>query len=286
MHDFDAQAQAFSERIEEELRDGRLNFPTALDVSLRIKRLADNPASTLEQIAAVVRAEPVLSAKAVRMANAVSMNPYGGQVTNVGDAVQRIGLAALRCLAFSVAAEQLAQDHRSRSMRIIASGLWMHSVDVSAWAWAIARQLKGVNPDTAMLAGMMIDIGQFFLLARAADYPALEGDMDRFAELVSTWNEPIGRAVLEVFQLPEAILDAFQYEDPYGGSWPPADLGDIVFVASLAAETPNPFENLLGIKRRPELLDTTTAGIEKEKLAQLLESARTERQQVLAAVCG
>ena len=286
MQDFEAQAQAFSEQIEEELQDGRLNFPTALDVSMRIKRLADHPESTLEQIATVVKAEPVLSAKAVRMANAVSMNPYGGQVTNVTDAVQRIGLAALRCLAFSVAAEQLAQDHRSRSMRLIASGLWMHSVDVSAWAYALARQLKVVNPDTAMLGGMMIDIGQFFLLARAADYPALESNMDRFAELVSTWNEPVGRAILEVFELPETILDAFQYEDPYGGAWPPADLGDVIFIASLAAETPNPFEDQLGIQRRPVLRDCAATGIEQEKLTELLETARAGRQKVLAAVCG
>lgn len=286
MHEFEAQAQAFSEQIEEELEDGRLNFPTSLDVSMRIKRLADAPESTLEQIAAVVRAEPVLSAKVVRMANAVSMNPYGGHITSVNDAVQRIGLAALRCLAFSVAAEQLALDHRSRSMRLVASGLWMHSVDVAAWSHALARHLKVVNPDTALLAGMMIDIGQFFLLARAADYPALEGDMNRFAELVSTWNEPVGRAVLEVFELPDAILDAFQYENPYGGAWPPGNLADVVFIASLAAETPNPFETLLGVERRPALLDCSTAGIEKARLTELLESARLGRQQVLSAVCG
>lgn len=286
MQEFEAQAQAFSEQIEDELEDGRLNFPTSLDVSVRIKRLADNPDSTLEQIAAVVKAEPVLSAKVVRMANAVSMNPYGGHITGVNEAVQRIGLAALRCLAFSVAAEQLAQDHRSRSMRLVASGLWMHSVDVSAWSYAIARHLKVCNPDTAMLAGMMVDIGQFFLLARSADYPALEGDMNRFAELVATWNEPVGRAILEVFELPEEVIDAFQYENPYGGAWPPGDLSDVVFIASLAAETPNPFETLLGMERRPALLDCSTVGIEKARLAELLETARAGRQQVLTAVCG
>jgi HD-like signal output (HDOD) protein len=180
MQEFERQAQAFASQIEDELQEGRLNFPTALDVSLRIKRLADNPESTMEEIAAAVRAEPVLSAKAVRMANAVLLNPYGRPVTSVNEAVKRIGLSALRCLAFAVAAEQLAQDHRSRQMRLVASGLWMHSVDVAAWSYALARHLCTVRPDTAMLAGIMIDIGQFFLLARAADYPALEENMSRW----------------------------------------------------------------------------------------------------------
>jgi len=286
MHDFDAQAQAFRERIERELEEGSISFPTSLDVSLRIKRLADDPGATLDEIAAVVKAEPVLSAKAVRMANAVALNPYGKPTTNVHDAVGRIGLSALRCLAFAVAAEQLVQDHRSRNLRLIASGLWMHSLDVAAWAYALARHLKVVNPDTALFSGMMIDIGQFFLVARAADYPALEGNIDRFAEFVETWSEPVGRAVMEVFELPDTILDAFPYEDPYGGSWPPGDLADVLFIASLAAETPNPFETLLGIRRRPALLDTSTNGIDRDKLTKLLEAAGTERQQVLNAVCG
>ncbi|THF66557.1 HDOD domain-containing protein [Pseudothauera nasutitermitis] len=283
MQDFEHEAQAFAAQIEEELREGRLSFPTALDVSLRIKRLADNPETTLEEIAAVVRAEPVLSAKAVRMANSVLLSPYGPQITTVGDAVRRIGLSALRCLAYAVAAEQLAQDQRSQKMRLLASGLWMHSIDVAAWSHAIARHLGAVKPDTAMLAGMMVDIGQFFLLARAADYPALEENMERFAEFVSTWDQPMGRAVLEAFELPDTILDAFQYENPYGGGWPPQDLSDVVFLAGLAAETPNPFDTLLGVHPRA-LLETCTAGIDRAKFDELLTAARNGREELLAAL--
>lgn len=286
MDDFEADALAFGKRIEEELDKGQLSFPTSLDVSLRIKRLADSSASTLDEIATVVKAEPVLAAKVVRMANAVAVNPYGTPTTNVHDAVKRIGLSALRCLAFAVAAEQLAADHRSRNLRLVASGLWMHSVDVAAWSYALARQLKVVNPDTAMFSGIMIDIGQFFLVARAADYPALEGNLDRFADLVSTWSEPVGRAILEVFELPDIVLDAFDYENPYGSSWPPTNLADLVFVASLAAETPNPFETRLGVKRRPALLDTSVASADRSDLVALLERAKIERQHVLTAVCG
>lgn len=285
MQDFEAQAQAFGEQIEQELTEGRLNFPTAMDVSIRIKRLADDPNASLDDIANVVKAEPVLSAKAVRMANAVVMNPYGAQISNVGDAVRRIGLASLRCLAFAVAAEQLAQDHRSRNMRLIASGLWMHSVDVACWAHAIAREVKAAPPDTAMFAGMMVDMGQFFLLARAADYPAMEAHLDQFAEFVNTWNEPVGRAILETFSLPESILDAFRYENPYGGSWPPQNLADVIFVASLAAETPNPFENLLGICR-PKLLEIASLNLDEGRMNELLTSVQAGRQEMLSAVCG
>lgn len=286
MQEFEAQTQTFGERIEAELAEGRISFPTSLDVSLRIKRLADSPDSSLDEIANAVRTEPVLSAKVVRMANAVALNPYGAPVTNVGDAVQRIGLASLRCLAFAVAAEQLAQDHRSPPLRTIATGLWMHSVDVASWSYAFARQLRVVNPDTAMFAGMLVDIGQFLLVARAAEYPALGNDLPRFAEFVATWSEPVGRAVLESFELPEAIVDVFDYENPYGGAWPPADLADIVFVASLASEMPNPFDKLLGTRRYPRLADTAADRIERQALEELVAAAGNVHQSMLAAICG
>lgn len=286
MKDFDSQARAFGEQIEAEIAEGHLSFPTSLDVSLRIKRLADSPSSSLEEIAAAVKTEPVLSAKTVRMANAVALNPHTTPVTNVADAVRRIGLSSLRCLAFAVAAEQLAQDHRSSKMRAIASGLWMHSIDVAAWSYALARELRVVNPDTAIFAGMMADIGQFLLLARAADYPALEEDLPRFAEFVATWSEPVSEAVLEVFELPESILDAFECSNPYGGSWPPANLADILFVARLAVDTPNPFDKLLGLKHGPNLLDAALHGIDQQDLDRLLESARDNRQLILAALAG
>ncbi|MBD5800811.1 HDOD domain protein [Azoarcus sp. Aa7] len=286
MKDFESQAQAFGEQIEAEIAEGHLSFPTSLDVSLRIKRLADSPASSLEEIAAAVKTEPVLSAKTVRMANAVALNPYATPITNVADAVRRIGLASLRCLAFAVAAEQLAQDHRSPKMRTIASGLWMHSVDVAAWSCALARELRVVNPDTAMFAGMMANIGQFLLLARAADYPALAEDLPRFAEFVTVWNTRISRSVLEVFELPEEILDAFEHGIPCTGSWPPANLAAILFVATHAVDTPNPFDKLLGLGHRTDRPDPSVPGIDQRDLDHLLESTRENRQLILAALCG
>jgi len=277
MEAFQAQTEAFAEQVEQELRDGTLSFPTVFDLSLRIKRLADDPDSSLADIANVVRAEPLLAAKAIRMANTLSMNPYRGEIDSLKDAIGRIGLSTLRCLAFAVAAEQLARDHRSRQMRLIATGLWMHAIDVAAWSFALARALDRPNPDGAMLAGLMLDIGQFYLLARAARYPALEGDLPRFAELVALWDEPVRTAVLETFDLPDSIIEACTADPTARTEWPPESMSDIVFLATLAAEAPNPFDSLLGLDNRAALRDTCIAGLDRSKYDELLEAAQAGR---------
>ena len=285
MTDFDTQLKAFGERIELEMKEGRLNFPTVLDLSLRIKNIADDPDSSLDDIAAIARAEPVLSAKAVRMANAVLMNPYGAPVTNVGDAVRRIGLDSLRSLAFAVAAEQVAQDFRSHTLKLIATGLWMHTVDIACWANVIARETRSANPDTAMFAGMMVDIGQFFLLSRAGDYPALEDDMNRFAEFVGTWNAPVGRVILEVFGLPESVLDAYREPSPHI-VWPPTSLPETLKLARVLTESHNPFDQLAG-EDSPSLAEAIAASrIDGNELQQMVDSVQSNRRQLISSLCG
>lgn len=282
MPDFDAQYEAFGASLEHELRCEKLNFPTVLDLSLRIQRIADDPDASLDDIAAIARAEPVLSAKAVRLANSLPLNPYGTPVTHVGDAIRRIGLDALRSLAFAVAAEQLTRDLRPGQLKLMASGLWMHTVDSASWAQVIARSGRGLHPDAAMFAGMMVDIGQFFLLARAAEYPALTQDLERFTDFVTRWHEPVGHAVLKVFALPDFILAAYRPIPTQALQWPPTELADILQLAALLTEAPNPFEG----RPRSLISPTLPEQLDGKALQDMLRAVKDERRQLLAALCN
>ncbi|MDR2015838.1 MAG: HDOD domain-containing protein [Azoarcus sp.] len=282
MQDFEAQTRALAAQIEQELEEGHLNFPTSMEISLRIKQLADDPNSSVDDIVAVVCAEPVLSAKVIRMANTMLLNPYGARITSVNNAVKRIGLAALRCLAFAVAAEQLSQDRRPPHLRKIATDLWRHLADIASWAYAFAHHLRAVNPDTAMLTGMMVDIGQFFLLARVADYPALESNIDRFFEFMDVWKAPISRSVLEAFELPNDIVDALDNETFREDGWPPQTLHDIVQAAIQASNVPNPTE-----RRKPSRQkDGSNTGFDQQQLATLLDETRAGKDAILNAIYG
>lgn len=287
MKNLDAQTNAFAKQIETELRNGLVTFPTVFDISLRIKRLADDPDVSLAQIADIVQTEPLLSAKLVRMANILAFNPYQSEIRSVKDAISRVGLSTLRCLAFAVAAEQLARDNRSRQMRQIANGLWMHSIDVAAWACAFAHHLKRRDCDSAMLAGMMLNIGQFYLLARAASHPELEANLPCLAEAVMTWEGPVRNAVLEAFEMPQAIIAACAFNEKAHHGWPPSDLGDIVRLATLAAESPSPFESLAGWSRDKRSSESNAfQGIDREAFNVLIMEARETRQALMAAALG
>jgi hypothetical protein len=285
MSEFARQLAEFSMAIERELETRNLNFPTVLDLSLRIKRVADDPDSSLEDIAKLIRIEPVLSAKVIQMANSVIFNRAGNTVTNVSTAVRRLGIANVRVTALIVAMDQLGQEHRSKAMRDLARLVWGHSVDVASWAYALARQLRVGNPDTALFAGLLADIGQFYLVARVGNYPAIASDFKGFSELVGFWDAALRRAILETMALPADILDALEFDNPYAGNWPPQALDEVLFVAGLAAESDNPFDPDKSATRR-RLIDAARVELDAPKLDELLDAARAQRLELLGVVAG
>ena len=282
---FEEALEAFSRTVEHDLATRQLTFPTFLDLTIRVKRVCDNANSSTDDVVSVIRPDALLSARIIRLANSVALNPYGKEIASILEAVQRVGLVNVRSLAFAVATEQLAAETRSADARLVASGLWMHTIDVAAWSWGIARHLRVGNADTALFAGMLSTIGQFYLLARAASHPPLETDMNRFGEFVSLWHEPVARALINALDVPDIVGDVFDDRDPYGGSWPPKQLRDIYFIACLCAETPNPFLQF-SPEMRSSLLQAATREVDPEQLDELRQSAREARDGLLAALKG
>ena len=285
MDTIEQQVASLSTQIGTELASGQITFPTFLEASLRIKRCADDPDVSLNDIANLIKAEPVLSARVIRMANSALLNPGGRAITAIGPAVVRIGLLPVRTLAFVVAAQQLENDLRSPTLQQLASALWVHSVDVATRAHVLARHFKLCAPDKAMLVGMLHSVGEFYLLARVARFPELAADTARLKDFIATWREPVGAAVLEAFELPRELVESVEDGALYGGLWPPTDLGDLLFVAALSAESRNPFDDSSEAERRT-LLETALQGSGCAELDGLLEAAGDERRQMVAAICG
>ena len=285
MTSLDQQFARLAADIESELSSGEITFPTVFEASLRIKELADDPESSLTDIARLVQTEPVLSARVLKMANSVLLNPSGQAITAVPPAVMRIGLLPVRTLAFVTASRQLSDDLRSESLQLIASALWMHAIDVASRAWALARRRKLCAPDTALIAGMLRNIGEFYLIARLAEYPDLSADPVRVAEFVSTWRGAVGSLLLEAMGLPTELSEGIDDSALYGRIWPPRSLNDLLSIASLSAVSPNPFDDE-SEEARARLLEAAVPAGERAELDQLLAEAEDERREMLTTICG
>jgi HD-like signal output (HDOD) protein len=272
--------QAFLHTLSQELERGELRFPTSMEVTMRVIEALDDPDMDLGRMSAMVSAEPLLAARTVALANSAWSNPGGRGVTDVPKALVRIGFGKLRALAMAVAAEQLINRDVLIPFQPLIRRLWAHCVDVAATACVLARRCTRLDPDAAFFAGMVHDIGQFFLLARVWEYPEMLSDESPLSDLVRVWYAPIGRAVLSSMGMPQELVDAVDDPEIYGGEWPPGSITDLVFIANLVSETRNPFSPEEEDVRKG-LARAATLGLDEALLATVLAESVAERQALI-----
>lgn len=272
---------AFSEAIEREMRTGEFVFPTSMQAAMMIRRALEESEAGLTAVAKVVSLEPVLSVKLLRMANSVFYNPSGIEVTDVQRALMRVGVNNARILALSVIGDQLATATEFAPVIRLAEQLWRHSLDVASLAFAICIQLENAQADTAMLAGMVHDIGQFYLLSRVHEFPELLHEQSELAEFILYWDKQVGQAVLRAMGTPDVIVDALDNQDTCSGAWPPHKLSDLIFLANSAAGTPNPF-SILSLEEQVEQRRSAFQSVDHDTMNRLLDEARVKRAAALA----
>lgn len=209
---------------------GELSFPTNVDATLKLQRALNDPDCHADTAARLVQAEPLLAARTVAIANSVTYNRSGNDVTNVKAAVQRVGFRTLGALASAVIVRQLSSAITDPDLRARADALWRHSAHVSALAQVIARRVSFVDPETAMFAGIVHEVGGFYMLSRAHEYPGLlDGDADDWLE---HGEVAIGRGVLLRLGVPAPVMAAI--EAMWNGlrALPPETLGDTLLLAN------------------------------------------------------
>lgn len=234
----------FLQDIAADLTRGNIAFPTFSQATMKVRKALDDPNVDAERLAKVVSTEPMLAARLVKMANSAAVNPGRKLVGDVRTAILRLGMASVRTVAVALAMEQLQNASQGATLRPFAEAAWRHSVQVAAIAYVLAKRMSSVNPDEAMFAGLVHDIGHFYLLSRAAQYAEIQGNPEELAQILEGWHTSIGQSVLHGFSVSDAVLEAVAEHE--GGQYrvPLRGLPDIVALANIAASRTNPVVSL------------------------------------------
>ena len=217
---------------------GELTFPTNLDATLKLQRALDDPDCDTDTAARLVQAEPLLAARAVAIANSAAYNRSGNEITNVRAAIQRVGFRTLNALVAAVIVRQLDSKITQPHLRAMADQLWRHSTHVAALAQVIARRVTHTDPDTALFAGIVHEVGSFYVLSRAEEFPGLlDGEPGEWLEFGET---AVGRGVLAKLGVPATVMEAIEAMWHGMRALPPESLGDTLLLANDLAQVPSP----------------------------------------------
>lgn len=272
------------EDIARDLSGSEISFPTFLDITFQVRTALKDPNLSVEQLAKLVGAEPLMSAKIIKMANSVAMNPSGREIADVKTAIMRVGMEAVRTVSFAVAMEQLLQSKQMLPFEEFSERLWVHTSHVAALSRVLARKLAKINGDEAMFTGLVHDLGVFYLLSRAAAFPELVNDKAEMQSLLVQWHDNIGHALLSALGSPESVLEAVLAHETEREITEVKTLSDVIYVANKIANRTSFWRDpALGDAVDTSMLDTL---FDDDDLAEIIEESEEEVASLKAALGG
>jgi HD-like signal output (HDOD) protein len=232
----DTEAFAFVQALASELSRGKVDLPSFPDIALRVRKVLGDENVTQDQVTRVVGSEPALAARLMQIANSAALNITGKQITELRTAINRMGHNMVRSAAIAFAMSQLKKVDNLKGLEQPLDDLWKSSAAVAAMSHAVARRFSKVNPDTAMLAGLLHGIGKLYILTRSSQHPRLFADQVIYNQIVRDWHSPVAKALLENWDMAEEIVSAVSdYEDMERAHSGPVDLTDVLTVGNLLA---------------------------------------------------
>ena len=207
-------------RFDELKTTGKLPSPSG--VALAIIELCRKDGVSIDEIAHAVRADPALSGRIIKFANAAANAPRR-PIVSVPEAIQLVGINMVRqlVLGFSL----LGQYRTGVCAAFDYTRYWSRSLAVAIAAGALCLRVRSAPPDEAFTCGLLSDVGT---LALATIYP------DEYAELVAaqpsasvqemarvererfaTDHNELGAALLADWHLPRLfVVSVFHHEAP------------------------------------------------------------------------
>lgn len=228
----DDETQEMLRSFQRDLEARKFRLTSLPEVALKIRSLLDDHDVSAREIAEVVNRDPVIAAKIIRAAN--SPIYFGAaKCETVQNAIVRLGLLTTKQLVIGFTLRDLFQSEVPLLKRLM-TDVWQQSIDVAAISFVLARHTKLFDPEEAMLAGLVSNIGVLSVLNYAQGYPQLLEDEAVLRQWVDKLKGEVGALVLENWQFPEEIVEVARgCEDWMRCPTTRADLCDLVLVATL-----------------------------------------------------
>ena len=264
---------------------GISDISTLPEVTVKIIEIVEDPASTARDLHMVIKTDPALSAKVLKVVNSAF---YGlpGQIASVDRAIILLGMSAVKNIAVAASIARLFKSGKM-SEQFSAKDLWRHSVAVAVAARMIAKASgQPAGHDEVFLAGLIHDIG--ILIERQA-FPEQLSDIiargvagegrfcDLETEVIGADHQAFGDALTTKWKFPRHLRAAVGYHHyPEKLSVELQKLGSILLLADIVCCQRKLGFDLTsqGVEPTEELFEA--AGISPEQFAEIAEQLEDE----------
>jgi HD-like signal output (HDOD) protein len=229
------------------MQSDNLVLPTIPDVSFKIRRAINDDKSSISSIARIVQIDPSITARLIKIANSPL---YIGRkkIESCPEALTRLGLKAAQDIITAIAIKSVF-NAKSPFIRKKMAELWDHSSYIASISAVFAHKIPGFDPDRAMLAGLVHDIGIVPILTYADRHPDIIAHPQDLLETVKQLRAAIGAQIIRHWDFPEDFTDVVVNAENWFRNTPdPSSYSDIVMISQLHS-----FIGKVDIKKMPKI---------------------------------
>ncbi len=266
-----------------------VGLPTLPATAQKVVAATQDPDCTPAQLEAIVRQDPALAARIIKMVNS-SFFAGMKEIHTLPEAFMRLGFARVKDLALAVGIKNAykgVKGHLKKELEY----LWRNAVASGTACREIAQACGRANPEEAFLAGLVHDIGSAFIIQvlhglgkkdpTVASLPA-----HTLKELLTALHPTVGAEMLESWHFPATISHAVRHHHAPENAAPDDGLawllsaGDLV-VRKLGLDGTPPEEDL-SLATRPSFQSLKLSDLEIGKLLVDLEEKTRAIEKAMA----
>ena len=226
----------FVQALATELSSGKVQLPGFPDIAARVQQVLSDENVSTERVVKVLSTEPVLATQLLTIANSVALNPSGRQVTDLRTAVARVGLNNVRTATVAHAVRLLRGAPELKPIAHQLEALWHRNVLIASLCYVVARKRSRINPDTALLTGLLHGVGRLCIMTRAVRHPTLFTNPSTYHLIERDWHLSIAVELLTNWGIPSEIVAAVRDAEDYSREpGEQATLTDVLMAANMIA---------------------------------------------------
>ncbi|MCP4060897.1 MAG: HDOD domain-containing protein, partial [Pseudoalteromonas sp.] len=209
------------------INNDTLVLPTLPEVAIKVRQAADNPDVNLMQMSDVIGQDPALSARMIKVANSAIMG-RAVKVSNLQQAVTRIGLRQIKNIATAMAMEQLFVSN-NELIKGYMSKAWQKTLNVAGHSITLMafylqnNKRTSLNSDAITLASLVYNIGVLPILTEAERHPEVFANPSFLAHAIQKLSGKIGGSIMGAWEFPPEFVNvARHWADP---TYRPEEIG-------------------------------------------------------------
>ncbi len=268
--------------IAEQLVASSVNLVTLPVIFERVKRVIDDPDSSVADLAQVIATDPAITARLLKLVNSAYLG-LGAQVDSLLHTATLLGMNPIHDLVLASSVVDTFDRVRPELMDV--SKFWRAGVFRSLAAAALARKSGAADPGRVFTLALMSDLGHMVLFLKVPELAAQAKEQTRDQPWKRAWVEreligcdfaQVGGALMDAWKLPASFGAVIRQQNTPHKAGAHALEASLLHIAALLAEGRIFQDGNLAFDAQIEPFAWKTLGLNAECLGEILQEVETD----------